>query len=121
LFAGARTASHLYVGPLEDAHVATDDGTKGYHGTVVALLQQALSRRPISRPKIFGCGPNRMLKALSEAALVLGIPCELSLEGDMACGIGICQGCPVETVGRDRKYALVCADGPTFDCREVIL
>jgi len=50
---------------------------------------------------------------------VLGIPCEVSLEGPMGCGMGICQGCPVELAGEEKKYALMCRDGPTFDIRNI--
>jgi dihydroorotate dehydrogenase electron transfer subunit len=73
------------------------------------------------RLKIFGCGPTRMLKALSEYADAAGIECELSLEGDMACGIGICQGCPVERADGKKKYSLVCVEGPTFNSHDIIL
>jgi dihydroorotate dehydrogenase electron transfer subunit len=121
LFLGARSSSQVYSGSIEKTMVATDDGSEGYHGTVVALMERTLKERVVPGAKIFGCGPTRMLKALSDAALSLDIPCEISLEGDMACGIGICQGCPVETKGGVRKYSLVCTDGPTFDCREVVI
>jgi dihydroorotate dehydrogenase electron transfer subunit len=121
LVLGARTAGQVYAGAIRNVSVATDDGTLGHHGTVVDLLERTLTEKKPERPKIFGCGPTPMLRALSAAAQRLEIPCEVSLEGDMACGIGICQGCPVETVGRERKYALVCTDGPTFDCKEVLI
>jgi len=49
------------------------------------------------------------------------IPAEVSLEGPMACGFGICQGCPVELMGGEKKYALMCKDGPTFDVRRIKL
>ncbi len=62
-----------------------------------------------------------MIKALSGLAQDLNVPCALSLEGDMACGIGICQGCPVERQGGEKKYFLVCAEGPVFDSKEIII
>ncbi len=120
-FIGARTGAQVYQGPFAEAHIATDDGSKGYHGTVVQLLEHVLAEKKLPDPKIFGCGPTPMMRALSETAKRLGIACELSLEGDMACGIGLCQGCPVETTGGKRKYALVCTEGPTFNCEEVII
>jgi len=62
-----------------------------------------------------------MLKALREFAVNRRLLCELSLEGAMACGIGICQGCPVQRTGEGKKYALVCTDGPTFRAEEIVL
>jgi dihydroorotate dehydrogenase electron transfer subunit len=60
-----------------------------------------------------------MLRALAALADREEIPCEVSLEGPMACGFGICQGCPVEAVRGERKYLLMCKDGPTFDTRTI--
>jgi dihydroorotate dehydrogenase electron transfer subunit len=120
-FLGARSANQLTERFLVDVHVSTDDGSKGFHGTIVAALKGYLSTNKPERPKIFGCGPTPMLKALAELADSTGIECELSLEGDMACGMGICQGCPVERTDGKKKYALVCVEGPTFDSHEIIL
>lgn len=120
-FLGARTASQLFTANLRNVHYATDDGSRGFHGTAVSLLEHYVKEHPIAGGKIFACGPTKMLKALSEFAQRQSIPCELSLEGDMACGIGICQGCPVEKTNGPKKYALVCTDGPAFDCKDVIL
>lgn len=121
VFAGSRSADQLVPDHLENVHVATDDGSKGFHGNVVALVEGYLKEHPAGNPKMFGCGPTRMLSALSEFARKAGIPCELSLEGDMACGIGICQGCPVERVSGPPRYSLVCTQGPTFDCTTIHL
>ncbi|MEX1138657.1 MAG: dihydroorotate dehydrogenase electron transfer subunit [Bacteroidota bacterium] len=120
-FLGARSALHLIVDHLENIHVATDDGSKGFHGNAVRLIQEYLKEHPIKEVKIFACGPTRMLKALSAFAISAGLECEISLEGEMACGIGICQGCPVERVGGQKKYALVCTEGPAFHCQDIIL
>jgi dihydroorotate dehydrogenase electron transfer subunit len=62
-----------------------------------------------------------MLKALSELAQQKNICCEMSLEGQMACGFGICQGCAVDRTEGSAKYALVCKEGPTFLSSEVTL
>ena len=120
-FVGAKTARPLVTRRLDDVQVATDDGSEGFRGTVVELLERNLSSNPVMRPKMFGCGPTPMLKALSAFAQEAGIECELSLEGDMACGVGLCQGCPVERANGRRKYALVCVEGPTFNCKEIVL
>lgn len=120
-FLGARNAGQIAERFLENVHVATDDGSRGFHGTVVDLLDHYLREHPPERPKIFACGPTPMLRALTEYAIRTNIECELSLEGEMACGIGICQGCPVERVRGPKRYALVCTEGPTFNCRDVQL
>ncbi|MEX2117798.1 MAG: dihydroorotate dehydrogenase electron transfer subunit [Bacteroidota bacterium] len=120
-FLGARSALHLVVDHLENVHVATDDGSKGFHGNVVRLADEYLKEHPARSAKIFACGPTRMLKAVSAFAILAGIEGEISLEGEMACGIGICQGCPVERAGGQKKYALVCTDGPAFHCQDIIL
>jgi dihydroorotate dehydrogenase electron transfer subunit len=118
-FLGARTAQQLVATHLEQVHIATDDGSKGFHGTVVELLKREFASMKSARPKIFACGPTKMLHALAEFARHENIPCEVSLEGPMACGFGICQGCPVELLGAEKKYALMCKDGPTFDIRTI--
>ncbi len=118
-FVGARSKGWLALDHLVNVTIATDDGSAGFHGTIVACLEQALDAAPAVKPKIFACGPNRMLEALAAAAQQRGIPCEAALECAMACGIGICQGCPVEMTTGDRKYNLVCKDGPVFDVTRI--
>jgi dihydroorotate dehydrogenase electron transfer subunit len=118
-YCGAQTAEQLVEQHLENLHVATDDGTKGFHGTVIDLLRSHLESEQCDSPKIFGCGPTAMLRSLTRLANEFSISCEVSLESAMACGIGICQGCPVERRNGEKKYALVCADGPVFDTRTI--
>jgi dihydroorotate dehydrogenase electron transfer subunit len=118
---GGRSSEQVLTDHLENVHVATDDGSRGFHGTVVDLAGKLLAELSPARPKLFACGPTAMLRALAALALRLNLPCEVSLEGAMACGIGICQGCPVELAGSEKKYALMCKDGPTFDVRSIRL
>jgi dihydroorotate dehydrogenase electron transfer subunit len=120
-FLGARTAAMLVTDHLLNLRLATDDGSRGTRGTVVDLLTAALDAGQWPRPRIFGCGPTPMLRALAQLARDRAIPCEVSLEGPMACGVGICQGCPVELATGPRKYGLVCKDGPVFDVRKISL
>ncbi len=120
LFFGARTSTELtaeYVSrfPVK-THLATDDGTRGFHGTVVEL---AASERIAKDARVFACGPSAMLRALSEM-LPREIPVEVSLEEIMACGIGACYGCAVHTDGIGASsMSLVCRDGPVFNLRKV--
>jgi len=116
---GARTKAHLISNHLKNLSTATDDGSGGLQGTVVELARSVLSEQRIKQAKIFGCGPNPMLRALGELASGLGIPCEVSLEGPMGCGFGICQGCPVRLRTGPKEYALMCCEGPVFDVERV--
>jgi dihydroorotate dehydrogenase electron transfer subunit len=118
-YLGARTGTQLVLKHLENVTVSTDDGSRGFHGTVVDLARLKLNSDGLSRPMIFGCGPTPMLRATSILAEELSLPCELSLEGPMGCGVGICQGCPVELADSDRKYALMCTDGPVFNAYSI--
>ena len=125
-FYGARTASLIARDRLSNLHIATDDGSEGFHGSNVMLLRSFLEKGTLESPKIFACGPTAMMRAAQSLAAEFGIPCELSLETEMACGIGICQGCPVrnedsvfEQTGR--RFRLVCTEGPSFNAEEIVL
>ena len=67
-FVGARTSSHIVQSGLRNVHVATDDGSEGFHGTVVDLITHYLDKHAVSRPRIFSCGPTPMMRALSKFA-----------------------------------------------------
>lgn len=123
---GARNKQIFALDGLRNLHLATDDGSEGYHGSVVAMLRQDLERRAIDKPKLFVCGPTAMMRAASEVAFEFGIPCEVSLETEMACGIGICQGCPVQTDeatfhATGKRFRLVCSEGPSFPAETIII
>lgn len=118
---GARNTSQIVRRHLENVRVATDDGSEGHHGTVVDLLRAAMTERELQHPKVFSCGPTPMLRALSALAAEYSLRCEVSLESPMACGIGICQGCPVEVTHGRGKYALVCRDGTVFNSNDVVI
>jgi dihydroorotate dehydrogenase electron transfer subunit len=120
-FVGFRSSAQIYLSNIQDVHISTDDGSKGFHGNVVQLFESFINRKDLGKVKIFACGPTVMLKSLAELANRKKICCEVSLEGHMACGIGICQGCPIERTGDSVKYALVCKDGPIFLTTEVKL
>jgi dihydroorotate dehydrogenase electron transfer subunit len=120
-FLGARTASMVVEQHLVGVRIATDDGSRGFHGNVVDLMQRELSSVLLQSTKAFACGPTPMLRALQAFVFKNNVQCQASLEGPMGCGFGVCQGCPVELVGGDKKYALMCKDGPTFDMRRIKL
>ena len=121
-FFGFRSAACAYgmtQAPCEVTAVS-DDGTIGAKALVIAPLEDAIAAR---RPDmIMACGPLPMLRAVQKLALAAGIPCQLSLEERMGCGIGACLGCSVKTRTDDGwTYARVCHDGPVFDAKEVSL
>jgi len=92
-------------------HLATDDGSLGRHGLVTQLLE---CQAP---PQVLvGCGPEPMLHALARLAERWRVPCHVSLETPMACGIGICFSCVTRVrTGDGWDYRRVCVDGPVFD------
>jgi dihydroorotate dehydrogenase electron transfer subunit len=114
-YIGARTNNQVVDRYLENVFIATDDGSRGSRGTVVDILEKELAEKRYPDPKIFACGPTKMLNNLFRLVKKDNIPCEVSLEGVMACGVGICQGCPVELADDEKRYALMCKDGPVFD------
>jgi dihydroorotate dehydrogenase electron transfer subunit len=118
-FIGARSSKRLLLDNLKNVHIATDDGSQGFKGSAIELLERYLQESKHIRQKIFACGPNPMLKSLSRLMEQRDIPCEVSMESVMACGFGICQGCPVELAAGDRKYGLICKDGPVFNIRAI--
>lgn len=118
-FLGARSEDYLVDYNLVNVHYATDDNSKGFHGTVVSLLDQWLEENTDKSVNVFACGPNPMLRALQSALTKRSLSGQVSLECIMACGVGICQGCPVESVNGEKKYRLVCKDGPVFDIHSV--
>jgi dihydroorotate dehydrogenase electron transfer subunit len=66
---------------------------------------------------VFTCGPDRMMAKVAELCAARDVPCEASLETPMACGYGVCLGCPVPTI--DQGYVYACTQGPCVDARRV--
>ncbi|HID24426.1 MAG TPA: dihydroorotate dehydrogenase electron transfer subunit [Planctomycetaceae bacterium] len=123
---GVRTAA-LLAGVEEferlgvEVRLATDDGSRGHHGFVTELLEQAIDRG--DRPDaIYCCGPEPMIKAVSAIARRHNLPCWLSLETPMACGIGACFSCVVKVrVGENEwDYRRACVDGPVFRADQIL-
>lgn len=100
-----------------ELHLATDDGSLGFKGTVLDLFQQSEIRN-LQSAMVYGCGPEPMLRQLANLAKERQFDCQISLETNMACGIGTCQGCVTPVVGPE-QYKLVCKDGPVFDSKEI--
>ncbi len=117
-------------------HLATDDGSAGYRGHAVALVERVSAR--LEAPLVLhACGPHGMLKALAGWSLARGIPAHLAMESVMACGTGVCRGCPLPrrahagngnggpghpedpapmpSLFGNRDWALCCTEGPVFE------
>lgn len=117
---GGRSANdlplHEELAQVSEVHLLTEDGSRGTKGRVTALLEPVV--RDVRRPvKIYTCGPDRMMAAVAAIAAKSGTLCEASLETPMACGYGVCLGCPVRRTSGGYLYA--CVDGPCVDARTV--
>lgn len=125
LFYGARVASELFfVEEFErlGVHVelSTEDGSRGVHGRVTALLESAFQRHS-GEIQMYTCGPTPMMSAVARVAEANGVPCDVSLEQVMGCGLGGCYSCVVgvrDDTGR-AHFVRSCIDGPVFDSRRI--
>src|SRR3989338_1939598 len=120
---GAKTKSQIFCEKEfqdlgSDVKISTDDGSQGFKGKVTDLLQKilphAISHKPLA---IYACGPRPMLQEISRISKKYNIPAQISLEEHMACGIGACLGCVVNTMA---GYARVCKEGPVFDADKIV-
>lgn len=105
---------------LGETHICTDDGSYGLPGFVTDILKMHAH----DFTSVCACGPKPMLKAIAQIAEEQGIPCQVSMEERMGCGIGACLVCACELKLRDGeegvRYGHVCKDGPVFDSKEVV-
>lgn len=120
-FVGGRTYRDVITYGMKNIHTAADDGSLGFKGNVIELMKNHLDILKSENVKLFACGPTPMLRALKSFALQHELECEASTECAMACGFGICQGCPIESASESEKYYLVCKDGPVFNIRDVVI
>ncbi|MBI4553092.1 MAG: dihydroorotate dehydrogenase electron transfer subunit [Candidatus Latescibacteria bacterium] len=106
-----------------DVSLATDDGTAGFHGFVTVLLEDLLRQNPSRCAYLYVCGPTPMMRRSAALAKEAGLLGQMSLEGIMPCGVGVCMACVVPCVRppAGTVYERVCVSGPVFDLQEVIL
>lgn len=120
---GARTATML-AGAREVTAAGlpmltvTDDGTMGIRAVVTEPLERMLGAGTVH--EVWACGPEPMLAAVKRLCSLADVPCFVSVERHMACGIGACLGCTIPRAD-GKGYWKVCQDGPVFDAREVLL
>jgi len=101
-------------------YISTDDGSRGYHGLITDLLERELERTGFDI--IYTCGPRPMINKVVKMALSRKIPCQVSLEERMGCGVGACLVCACKTrLGDEWEYSHICRDGPVFWGDELIL
>jgi len=121
---GIRSEKNITVDEIEMERrgitVSSDDGSIGFHGTVVELLEKRLEEKGEKNQVVYGCGPGPMLQALKNLCLAKSVPAFISLEVPMGCGIGACQSCAVPKADGSGYY-LVCQDGPVFESTVVDL
>jgi dihydroorotate dehydrogenase electron transfer subunit len=126
LYGGRTSRDLVLLGEMRSLGIAlrlaTEDGSLGRRGRVTdeleARLEHWLGVAASRRLRIMACGPRAMLWAVGRIAQSCNIECYLSLEEQMACGIGVCLGCAV--AAQEKPYLYVCKDGPVFPAAEVM-
>ncbi len=121
---GAATAERI-LGTIEAKRLSssvtftTEDGSYGTKGRVTDVFEQVAKASRTGL--VYACGPNPMLRAVSELCRDLGLPVRVAVEERMACGIGVCFTCVVPIVGRDGvvRNKRACLDGPVFNGRRI--
>ena len=98
----------------ENIFITTDDGSYGHHGFATDIMPDILKSNHYDR--ILTCGPEIMMRNVAEIAKKNNIPCQVSLEKRMACGLGACLSCSTDTIHGRKK---ICKDGPIFNAEEV--
>lgn len=99
---------------------STDDGTYGREGFATVLVEEAIERSQ-AEGQLYDyaaiCGPEPLMRAASKLLMDAGVRCQVSLERRMACGVGACLSCVVDTASGKKR---ACVDGPIFDAEEVL-
>ena len=125
VFIGARSKDDLCLLPEfrklnQYIVVTTEDGSSGAKGLITSALDKFLGSHLLpltfSDLAIYSCGPRGMSEAVRKIAVAKNIPCQLSLEARMACGVGLCRVCVCKTV---KGYGTVCEDGPVFEAGQI--
>ena len=111
--------------------IATDDGSAGLHGLVTDLLQRRLTQMSVANAfnnaagslTVYACGPMAMLKAVALICASFNVPCQVSLEENMPCGVGVCNGCVVRAaIAADDygQYKRICVEGPVMWAHDIV-
>jgi dihydroorotate dehydrogenase electron transfer subunit len=123
-FVGARTASEIVgetgLAAVAQVHLATEDGSRGQRGLVTRALEDRLvaAAQGGKRPTVCACGPWSMLRAVALLCAQFKVSCQVSLEENMPCGIGVCNGCVVPVLNAPDDYGRfqrICVQGPVLN------
>ncbi len=129
---GVRSRGDVFGSALTDGiewldwRIATDDGSDGFAGNVVQLLDSYLGELLShgTRPEdlaIYAAGPEPMLEGTAAVCLGRDLDLQVSMEAHMGCGVGACRACGiVPWRDRSRINGRVCREGPVFDAREIL-
>lgn len=99
---------------VEKFFITTDDGSYAKKGFAIDLLPEVLSAERYTA--VYTCGPEVMMRGVAKLAMNNNLPCQVSFEKRMACGLGACLSCSIDTTEGRKK---VCKDGPVFDAAKV--
>ena len=118
---GFRSADRAMLGEdfqksCKEIFLCSDDGSIGRHSFVDAQVRDILEKDK-DFTAVLACGPKPMLKNVAAVAAEFGVPCQVSMEERMACGVGACLGCAIQMADGTMQH--VCKDGPVFDAGEV--
>ena len=108
----------LFPKTLKELIVTTDDGSYGIKGFSVSVLPELFKNGNVDEACV--CGPGIMMRITAQMAKEANVPCEVSMERRMGCGIGTCLGCVCDRADGKGHYK-VCVDGPVFKAEEVVL
>jgi dihydroorotate dehydrogenase electron transfer subunit len=106
--------------PVIEPRVCTLDGSTGFYGNVVQLLESSLSLVG-EKPYVYACGPQPMFASLKALLAEKEVPCQVLVEERMACGLGLCFGCVKKTLDEAEPYKRACVEGPVFDLWQLSL
>ena len=108
-----------FEGVCKEVYITTDDGSFAEHGFVSAPLERLLINSGYDA--VLACGPRGMLKAVAEVCKRYEVPCQVSMEERMGCGVGACLVCACKTqTDGEEHMSRVCKDGPVFNAEEVV-
>lgn len=121
-FYGARNKKLIFKSILpENIEIvfSTEDGSFGYKGKITEVLINRLDKD--IPDVVFSAGPEGMLKEIGVISKKYRIPCYVSVERRMGCGMGLCYGCVIKVKkGKGWEYVRVCKEGPVFNVEDII-
>lgn len=117
LYYGGRTSVDILMADklkeiTDELIITTDDGSLGIKGNVLVPLKERIGEYK----RVYACGPNRMLEAVTGLCAENNIPIEVSLDEQMGCGVGACLGCIITLdVNGNKVKKRCCVEGPIFN------